>query len=116
MFDLLCTVCAWCFLIIGFGVTALCLMVGVIGFIFELNDLVTALIKHVKRWNVWRKKCSNSKFHKLMVLLGLRVSPTMILTLTDEEINSIAMGLDELHTAAYDSAINLVKEIDEDVE
>ena len=36
------------------------------------------LIKHIKRWNRWRKYNTNSKLHKLLVLLGIIKSPTMV--------------------------------------
>lgn len=32
---------------------------------------------HISIWNEWRKHNTNSKFHKLLVLLGLRYSPTL---------------------------------------
>lgn len=47
------------------------------------------MLKHIKRWNKWRKHNRNSKLHKLLVLLGLRKSPTFILTFTDEEEEAI---------------------------
>ena len=28
------------------------------------------LLKHIRRWNCWRKCNKNGKFHKLMVLFG----------------------------------------------
>lgn len=34
------------------------------------------LIKHIKLWNRWRKSCMNGLGHKIMVLFGLRKSPT----------------------------------------
>ena len=34
------------------------------------------IIHHFKLWNKWRKNCLNGWFHKIMVLLGLRYSPT----------------------------------------
>ncbi len=43
------------------------------------------LIKHVKRWNEWRKYNGNSKMHKLLVLLGIVKSPTLPNILTKEE-------------------------------
>lgn len=38
------------------------------------------MIKHILRWNKWRKGCLNGPFHKLLVLLGLRFSSTYHLT------------------------------------
>lgn len=43
------------------------------------------LIKHFKRWNKWRKRNTNSRFYKLLVLLGICKSPTLAYTLTDKE-------------------------------
>lgn len=45
-----------------------------------------SLIKHIRRWNIWRKKNINGPVHKVLVLLGFRKSPTMTLTLLPEEI------------------------------
>lgn len=42
-------------------------------------------IKHIKRWNEWRKYNGNSPFHKLLVLLGIVKSPTFQQILTKEE-------------------------------
>ena len=44
---------------------------------------------HVNRWNKWRKCNANSWVHKIMVLLGLRKSPTFMFVLTDEEEQEI---------------------------
>lgn len=33
-------------------------------------------INHIKQWNEWRKRNTNSKLWKLMVLTGLVASPT----------------------------------------
>ncbi len=38
-----------------------------------------------KRWNEWRKSNMNSKIHQLLVLLGIRKSPTFELFITQEE-------------------------------
>lgn len=114
MFDLICVVFGLVFLILGVGVVSLCIAVGITGFLFKFADIMIEFVDHCKRWNKWRKKCTNGWFHKFLVLIGWRFSPTFILTLTDEEIYDIAKGLDEINTAAYDSAINLVKEVKED--
>ena len=47
------------------------------------------MIKHIRRWNEWRKRCLNSKWHKLLVLFGLRYSPTLHFTLLPEERNTL---------------------------
>lgn len=47
------------------------------------------LVRHIKRWNKWRKGSMNSKFYKFLVLLGLYKSPTFALMLTDEEEEAI---------------------------
>lgn len=50
------------------------------------------LITHIRRWNVWRKRNCNSKFHKLIVLLGIIKSPTMMYTMLPEELEMIQLG------------------------
>lgn len=37
--------------------------------------MVKKILRHAILWNKWRKNCLNSKFHKVMVLLGNH-SPT----------------------------------------
>lgn len=34
------------------------------------------MIKHIKVWNIWRKKSLNAPFFKLLVLLTIAKSPT----------------------------------------
>lgn len=45
------------------------------------------LIKHIRKWNHWKKHNANSWLYKLGVLFGFRKSPTMDLyfILDDEE-------------------------------
>lgn len=43
------------------------------------------VIKHIRRWNYWRKYNSNGRLHKLLVLLGVIKSPTMVTVLLPEE-------------------------------
>lgn len=47
------------------------------------------LIKHFRRWNIWRKYNRNSGLHKILVLFGVAKSPTMATVLLSEEINKI---------------------------
>lgn len=44
------------------------------------------LIKHIRRWNLWRKNCMNSKLHKFLVLFGVVKSPTMATVFLHDEI------------------------------
>lgn len=42
------------------------------------------LLDHIKIWNKWRKRNTNSQFYKFLVLVGLRHSPTfMVLKMFD---------------------------------
>lgn len=43
------------------------------------------LIKHIRRWNIWRRHNFNSSWYKLLVLFGIRKSPTMTITWLPEE-------------------------------
>lgn len=47
------------------------------------------MIKHIKRWNVWRKFNKNSIFHKILVLFGVIKSPSFYCTMTKEEAKAI---------------------------
>ena len=44
------------------------------------------LIKHIRRWNLWRKNCINSKLHKILVLFGVVKSPTMATIFLPEDV------------------------------
>lgn len=37
--------------------------------------------RHVTRWNYWRKRSKDGKLYKLMVLVGIRRSPSLELTI-----------------------------------
>lgn len=52
------------------------------------------LINHIKRWNAWRKHCLNGKMYKVLVLIGLLKSPTLALTLTEEECQQLRQAFD----------------------
>lgn len=43
------------------------------------------LIKHVRRWNRWRKYNLNSPFYHILVLFGIVKSPTYHLVILPEE-------------------------------
>lgn len=47
------------------------------------------LIKHIRRWNIWRKHNINSKLHKFFVLIDFIKSPTMMNVLLPEEKEEI---------------------------
>lgn len=51
------------------------------------------IIKHIRRWNLWRKYCLNPPTYKLFVLLGLKKSETLVLTLLSEERDEFVKGL-----------------------
>lgn len=53
------------------------------------------LIKHIRRWNLWRKGCMNSKLHKFLVLFGFTKSPTMATVLLPEEIKGRIYFIEE---------------------
>lgn len=47
------------------------------------------IIKHIQRWNIWRKTNLNGPLHKFLVLVGLIKSPCMPFTYTPDEIKEI---------------------------
>lgn len=53
--------------------------------------MLKRLIRHIKRWNKWRKHCGNGWLHKISVLFGGH-SPTFMFVLTDEEEEEIAQA------------------------
>lgn len=50
---------------------------------------------HLSKWNEWRKHNTNSKWHKFLVLIGVRESPTMKWTLTKKEKKAFHEGVME---------------------
>lgn len=48
------------------------------------------LIKHFRRWNIWRKRNLNGRLYKILVLFGITKSPTMATVLLPEEIGKWA--------------------------
>lgn len=53
------------------------------------------LIKHIKRWNVWRKRNKNGIVHKILVLFGAVKSPTLMCTWTNDEYKAFYDGFIE---------------------
>lgn len=47
------------------------------------------MIKHIRRWNIWRKRNVNSRLHKFLVLIGFVKSPTMCTVILPEEEKEI---------------------------
>lgn len=54
-----------------------------------------AIINHITRWNVWRKRNVNSIFYKILVLFGIIKSPTLAFTLTSRECDEIQKAMEE---------------------
>ena len=53
--------------------------------------MIKRFIRHIKRWNKWRKCCGNGWPHKISVLFGGH-SPTFNFVLIDEELEEIAQA------------------------
>jgi hypothetical protein len=64
---------------------------------FEIFALFDGGIKnYIKRWNRWRKFNANSKWHKLLVLMDFRYSPTFeFADVIGDEIDNIEGRLDK---------------------
>lgn len=56
--------------------------------------MLKCLIRHIKRWNKWRKHCRNGWLHKILVLFGW-YSPTFIFVLTDDEEEEMRKEIQE---------------------
>lgn len=54
-----------------------------------------AIIKHFKRWNLWRNGCLNPWPYKIYVLFRPKISPTYALTLLPEEVEEIHNSFEE---------------------
>ena len=53
------------------------------------------ILKHIERWNVWRKYNNNSIAHKILVLFGIIKSPTFYCAMTKEEAKALYDGFME---------------------
>lgn len=53
------------------------------------------MINHIKRWWYWQKNNRNSFFHKILVLLGIRKSPTFYQVWTPKEAEEFYKGFIE---------------------
>lgn len=53
------------------------------------------IVKHIKRWNVWRKHNNNGILHKVLVLFGIIKSPTFFHTWTKDECKAFYDGFME---------------------
>ena len=49
-------------------------------------------IKHIKKWNKWRKACLNSPIYKLQVLFKIKKSPTFEHFWTEEDGRALYEG------------------------
>lgn len=50
------------------------------------------MIKHIRRWNAWRKGNANGPIYKFMVLIKCVKSPTFALCLLPEEVDEMREG------------------------
>lgn len=64
------------------------------------------IIKHFRRWNIWRKNNLNSKLHKFLVLIGFIKSPTLGCIITPEEHREILEAI----RRGYKEGMELAKE------
>ena len=56
---------------------------------------IKKLIKHIKRWNEWRKVCLNNPVHKLLVLFKVIESPTFYHFWTEDDAKEYREGFRE---------------------
>lgn len=54
------------------------------------------LIRHIRRWNYWRKNNVNGRIHHFLVFIGLVESPTFSLTFLPEEMPDIDKYIQKL--------------------
>lgn len=50
-----------------------------------MRKIIRKFKRHYQRWKRWEKDCLNNKPYKIMVLLGLRNSPSFEFTLIPDE-------------------------------
>ena len=77
----------------------------------KLNNLK----RHFRRWNAWRKRNANCKFHQILVLLKLANSPTFEMFLLPEELpnyKTIFHGPEMLNNDAYEATKALCASLD----
>ena len=54
-----------------------------------------SIIKHFRRWNIWRKKSLNGCIHKLFVLFRIIRSPTFEQIMLPEELDEIRSAVEK---------------------
>ena len=47
------------------------------------------IVKHIRRWNVWRKSNLNSHLYHILVLFGIVKSPTFMLARLPEDEETV---------------------------
>lgn len=56
---------------------------------------IKKLIKHIKRWNEWRKGCLNNPVHKLLVLFKIIGSSTFEHFWSEDDAKEFRRGMRE---------------------
>lgn len=46
----------------------------------------TKLVRHIRKWNYWRKRNTNGSLHHILVLFGIVKSPTFASALLPEDV------------------------------
>lgn len=62
------------------------------------------LTLHYQQWNRWQKRCMNSRFHKILVLLKLKRSPSFEMMKVGERIAANTASIFGKLTKALDSS------------
>lgn len=67
-------------------------------------EMFKRLTLHYQQWNRWQKRCMNSRFHKILVLLKLKRSPSFEMMKVGERIAANTVSIFGKLTKAMDSS------------
>ena len=63
------------------------------------------MIRHIRRWNYWRKHNVNGHIHHFLVLIGFIESPTFNFTILPEEVPDMDKYIQKLKEMNTDNGI-----------
>lgn len=66
--------------------------------------MIYNIITHFKLWNRWRKNCTNSIFHKFLVLFGLCYSPTFDFMRSTISLSNASYAYDKLSNSMAEAS------------
>lgn len=79
-----------------------------------MEKIKVSLIKHIRYWNIWRKKYSNSFIDSLSVLFGFKKPYMFIIVMIAEEQKALGKVLTDARQALLELS-NIATEIQKEL-